>query len=68
MTIFQFLGQYLIQLWRFYRIPYPATNVPIGALLIVTPFLVIVIRFIVNILTGVVNTSVTSDKGGKNES
>lgn len=65
MTIFQFLGQYLIQLWRFFRIPFPATNVPIGALLISTPFLVIVIRFFSGLVTGAIDTSVTSDKDTK---
>lgn len=53
MTIFQFLGTYLVQIWRFLRIPFPATNVPIAAIIIFPVFATVVLRFIKNVLTGV---------------
>lgn len=33
MNIFQFLSQYMGILWNFFRLPFPATRIPIGAIL-----------------------------------
>lgn len=65
MTLFQFLGTFLTQIWRLLTIPFPATNVPIVAILIFPTFATIVIKFIKNILGGIGSSS--STKGGKDE-
>lgn len=50
MNIFQFLGQYMSILWRFFRIPFPATNVPIGAILFLPLVIDLAIKFLSNIM------------------
>lgn len=65
MTLIQFLGSFLNIIWNFVKIPFPATNVPIGAILIFPAFLSIAIRFIKSLF----NTSGggSTSKGGSDE-
>lgn len=49
MTIFTFLGQYMAILWRFFRLPFPGTDVSIGALM----FLPLVISLSIKLVSSI---------------
>lgn len=49
MTIFQFLGQFLMLIWNFFRLPFPGTRVPIGGILFLPMVVSIAIAFLRNL-------------------
>lgn len=49
MTIFTFLGQYMSILWQFFRLPFPGTDVSIGALM----FLPLVISLSIKLVSSI---------------
>lgn len=49
MTIFQFLGRFLLSLWTFFRIPFPGTNVPIAGLLFLPGIISLALAFLRNL-------------------
>lgn len=60
MTLIQFLGTFINTCWQFMRLPFPATNIPIGAILIFPTFITVVLNF-VRLLFGITKQSSSNE-------
>lgn len=50
MTIFSFFGQLMSILWQFFRIPFPGTNIAVGAIMFLPPVISLAVRLISSIM------------------
>lgn len=49
MTIFQFLGQFIMIIWNFFRLPFPGTRIAIGSILFLPMVVTLAIAFLRNL-------------------
>lgn len=49
MTIFQFLGNFIMIIWNFFRLPFPGTNISIGSILFLPMVVSIAVAFLRNL-------------------
>ena len=46
MTLFQFLGQFMMIIWNFFRLPFPGTRISIGSILFLPMVVGVAIAFL----------------------